>query len=299
MFDTSGAVDARQAAARVALAYRTMVEQETALLELAAHWADLHAVVDMERPGGERRGGERRGGERRGGERLRLYGGVGTPEVAEFAAAELGVLQDTTTVAAAAQMADALDLRHRLPRLWGMVRAGGVRVWKARFVAKATRYLSEEAAAWVDEAVAGHIVTLPWGRFETLLTARILEADPEGALRRQEIFEAERFVRTGRSNEHGLKLLIARAHAGDVIWFMAMVNRIADLLGVEGDLDEVEVRKSKAIGILAQPALALALLQRHHITHDPETTAADHAEEDASHASDDDEPDPEGDSADQ
>ncbi|MFP5283210.1 MAG: hypothetical protein ACLGIF_07150, partial [Actinomycetes bacterium] len=48
-----------------------------------------------------------------------------------------------------------------------------------------------------------------------------------------------------------------------VPWFLAMVSRIADILAVEGDPDPVEVRKSKAIGILAQPAEALAMLLRH------------------------------------
>jgi hypothetical protein len=55
-------------------------------------------------------------------------------------------------------------------------------------------------------------------------------------------------------------LLIAKANAGDVIWFMATVNRIAEILRLQGDLDTADVRRSKAIGILAQPAVALQLL---------------------------------------
>jgi hypothetical protein len=57
-----------------------------------------------------------------------------------------------------------------------------------------------------------------------------------------------------------LKSLIAKANAGDVIWFLATVNRIAEILRLQGDLDSADVRRSKAIGILAQPALALDLL---------------------------------------
>ena len=74
----------------------------------------------------------------------------------------------------------------------------------------------------------------------------------------------ERFVRLGRASEHGLKLIIARATAGDAIWFKATIDRIADILAHDGDLDPVEIRRSKAIGILAQPAQALQLLCRHH-----------------------------------
>ena len=229
--------------------HRAICRHEVELLRLAAHWADLHAEPPREKG--------------RGARRLVAGGGAGTPEVDEFAAAELGLLQDTTTASARRLMADALDLRHRLPRLWSMVCAGGFRVWKARSVAAATHHLSLAAARQVDEAVAPHIATLAWSRFETLLEGQVIAADPDAAQRRQELADAERFVRVGRKNEHGLRVLIARANSGDVIFFMAMLNRIAEILRLEGDLDAVEVRRSRALGILAQPAHALELLCRH------------------------------------
>ena len=67
-------------------------------------------------------------------------------------------------------------------------------------------------------------------------------------------------MRSGRANQSGLKLLIAKANAGDVIYFLATVNRIAEILKLQGDMESVDVRRSKAIGILPQPALALQLL---------------------------------------
>ncbi len=67
----------------------------------------------------------------------------------------------------------------------------------------------------------------------------------------------------GRSSEHGLKLIIARTNAGDAIWFKATIDRMADILARQGDTDPIEVRRSKAIGILAQPAHALDLLCQH------------------------------------
>jgi hypothetical protein len=67
-------------------------------------------------------------------------------------------------------------------------------------------------------------------------------------------------VRAGRTGQSGLKLLIAKANAGDVIWFMATLNRIAEILRLQGDMESADVRRSKAIGILAQPARALQLL---------------------------------------
>jgi hypothetical protein len=180
--------------------------------------------------------------------------------VLEFAASELGARMETSYGSARALMADALDIRHRLPQLWQLIVAGCVPSWRARKVAQATRHVSRDAAMQVDAAVAGCIATLPWGRFETLLAAKIIEADPRAAEEQARIWEAERFVRAGRTGQSGLKLLIAKANAGDVIWFMATVNRIAEILRLQGDLDSADVRRSKAIGILAQPALALQLL---------------------------------------
>jgi hypothetical protein len=58
-------------------------------------------------------------------------------------------------------------------------------------------------------------------------------------------------------------MIIARATAGDAIWFKATIDRIADILAWQGDNDPVDVRRSKAIGILAQPAQALQLLCQH------------------------------------
>ena len=252
MFDCEvGELSAAGAAAAVSAAHRCLVEQECLLLQLAAHWADLHHPDSVPGDAGP------------GGERARRLGGEGTPEVLEFAAAELGARQGTTTGAGRALMADALDVRHRLPQIWTRVLAGGVRVWRARKVAQATRHLNRDAAAQVDAAVAGLIAALPWGRFETVLAAKIIEADPAEAEMRAKLWEAERFVRTGRTGEGGLKLLVARAEAGDVIWFMATVNRIAEILRLEGSADTADVRRAQAIGILAQPARALELLFAH------------------------------------
>jgi hypothetical protein len=119
-----------------------------------------------------------------------------------------------------------------------------------------------------------------WGRLQTLLDAAIVEADPDGAEQRAADAAKERFVRLGRKSEHGLKLIIARAAAGDAIWFKATIDRIADILAKQGDTDTVEVRRSKAIGVLAQPALALQLLCQHqHDDCDGPAEPTDPAEE--------------------
>jgi len=251
MFDSEGGgPDPAATLSLVTQAHRLVLEQECKLLQLAAHWADLHHP-DSQAPAEKTLPGAEQG---------RQLGGDGTPEVLEFAAAELGAQMETSHGSARALMADALDLRHRLPELWQLIVASGLPAWKARKVAQATRHLSRSSAMHVDAAVARGITSLPWGRCETLLAAKIIEADPKTAEEQAKIWEAERFVRAGRTNQTGLKLLIAKANAGDVTWFMATVNRIAEILRLQGDMESADVRRSKAIGILSQPALALQLL---------------------------------------
>jgi Domain of unknown function (DUF222) len=229
----------------------TLITAEVRRLQIAAHWADLHpgdAVVETRLPGTEHP--------------IQL-GGDGTPTVADFAPAELGCVLRISDGSACRLIGDALDLRHRLPRIWAAALVGRVPAYQARHIASATRHLSVEQAGWVDAQLAPSLGAISWGRVERLLEAKIIQADPAGAEHRAAAAAQERFVRLGRSSEHGLKLLIARATAGDAIWFKATVDRIADILARQGDTDPIDVRRSKAIGILAQPAQALQLLYQH------------------------------------
>ncbi len=236
-----------------------MVAAETARFFLAAHWVDLHS--------GEALAEERRRTRRRvlpGMERSKRAGADGTPLVAEFAAMELGAVLGMGPVAAECFLRDAVNTRHRHPVLWEALAAGAARVWQAREVARrcAAAGLDLDQARWVDEVTTPYLGSLPWGRFESLLEARIVEADPAAAEERARAAALDRFVRTGQSSEFGLKTLVARAAAGDVVFFVAMVDRIAQILLLNGDTDRVDVRRSKAIGILATPARALLMLQQ-------------------------------------
>ena len=210
MFDTSWIddLDADAACRAVVEAQVELRRAEWHELALAAHWADLHDEHTLA-PGPVLPGTERA---------LRI-GGPGTPPVAEFASAELGVLMGTGPVSAENLVRDALDLRHRHPRLWAALAAGKGRVWKARKVAKMVHAagLSLEQARAVDVATTPYVDGLPWKPFSDLVEAKIMEADPAAAA----------------------------------------------CLSADGDTDPVDVRRSKAVGLLAQPALALALLQRH------------------------------------
>jgi len=271
VFDTSwvAELDAEQACAAITATQDVLREAEWQELVLAGHWAVLHDALSIRRAG--RRGPDgpdAPGGP--GGERAVHPGGAGTPEIAEFACAELGLVMGIGFIAASTLIRDALDLQHRHPRMWQALGEGKARVWKARHVARLVHAadLTREQAQFVDAATTPYVDTLTWAAFTRLVDARIIEADPKAAEARRLTAELARFVSTGRSSEHGLKTLIARANAGEIVYFVAMCDRIAQILAIEGDCDSIDVRRSKALAILANPARALALLAK-HATRDP------------------------------
>jgi hypothetical protein len=267
-------LDAHGVCAAAREAHAAVVEAEFTELALAVHWVDLHNADTLE----HRR--DRDGGGRvlPGTERAVRSGADGTPLVAEFAAVELGALFGMGYQAAAGFVRDAVNLYYRHPRLWAAVETGTVRVWQARRIARATADagLSLEKAQWVDAQLAAHVGGLPWGQVLDLLEARIIAADPEAAEARRLAAALDRFVRTGRSSEHGLKTLYAKATAGEVIYLTAMIDRIAAILAERGDTDGIDVRRSKALGILGNPAQALALLHQAAVAaNDTGSTGAD------------------------
>ena len=145
---------------------------------LAARWADLHppesihSAATFTVPGCEHE---------------EPIAGEGAPLVAEFCLAELGTVLGVSTTAAKKLVGHALELRHRLPRLWAQVHTGRVPAWRARLVAETTIHttpaLTREAAAFVDAqvaAVAGRIGAAQLDRLvaETIKRYDLADVDP-------------------------------------------------------------------------------------------------------------------------
>ena len=266
MFDSVGC-SGQDLAARIVTTEADLRQRECEVLVLAAAWADLHDL-DTTAPGYEPLV-----------ERAVGYGGDGCPDVSEYAVHELGALRGTSSGTAEQLVADALDLRHRHPRLWARVRAGEVRAWQAVHIARACHHLSREAADLVDRAVTGHLGLLPWARFGRVLAAAVLQAYPTTAAARAEQARRSRGV-WAYPGEDGLKTLVAKAAAGDVVCLLATVNRLADVLAAEGDTTSADERRAKALGLLAQPARVLQLLIAHQDDHDPHGPAQTPADDD-------------------
>ena len=157
MFDTMCArerVDEMSARSLLAAARAEQAEARRAeanLLEWALRWAVLHPSADGTAGADDAAVFFEAAG-------VEPLAGDGCPGVAEFAVAEFGTELGISTTAAKRLIGHALELAHRLPRLWALVRAGQVDAWRARQVAEATIHahprLTAEAADWVDAQVA-------------------------------------------------------------------------------------------------------------------------------------------------
>ena len=116
-------------------------------LELALEWARLHPCPAEETPAHWGEADLHDKG-------LVPLAGVGAPWVAEFAPVALAAALGITHDAGRQLIADALELDHRLPRLWKQVLAGAVPVWRARLIARETTDLSVQAALFADQLIA-------------------------------------------------------------------------------------------------------------------------------------------------
>jgi hypothetical protein len=200
-----------------------------------------------------------------GRERAVAYGGAGTPLVTEFCSAEFGARLQLSPYAARQLIADALDLRHRLPQLWRRVQALEVKVSYARYVARKSRDLSREQAAFVDARVAESADgRISWSRFEALVVGAAAAADPEAAAERELKARNESFARPTRSTEDGMRGFYIRAHFAVIARLDATVDHVADaleFLGIEGSSDE---RRALAVLVLANPHQAVRVLDAYH-----------------------------------
>ena len=147
--------------------------------------------------------------------------------------------------------------------LWQKVCVGGIVDWQARKIAQATRPLTAPAAGCVDRRLDPWTGQLSWGRLQTLLDAEIVAADPARAAQLAVEAETAMGVWAGQTNGRGVKAVYARTDPGSAAWFLGVVNRIADILAADGDTRTADRRRAAAIGILAQPARACALLAGH------------------------------------
>jgi hypothetical protein len=228
---------------------------EVHALEVLAAWAAVHSTDPTEGPDGHVA--------RRVGNVLRQLGGDGTPGVADFCLGEIALARSTGVTATANAIADVLDLQHRLPLTWAVCRRGECEPWLARRVAKLSRHLPRDKVGVVDSAISRLIASEAAGRVLAVAEAKIIEADPALHDERCEAERRRRYLGLGRTDEHGLRTLIARLEAGDAAAVDATVHRVAEIIAprhLDAGPDEL---RALAFGWLAHPAELFTLLLEH------------------------------------
>jgi hypothetical protein len=247
-----------------ALRDRKTAEEQAAAdqLVLAARWADLHPpesihdAASFTVPGCEHE---------------EPIAGEGAPLVAEFCVAELGTTLGISTTAAKKLIGHALELRHRLPRLWAQVHAGAVPAWRARAVADTTIHsspaLTREAAGFVDSqvaAVAGRIGTAQLDRLvaETIKRYDLAVADPAADPEDGWQHVDPRHVTVNKDDVHyaGTMRIEAEVDIADALDLDRAVAHQAEVQKALGSELPLDARRAKALGELARTQTALELL---------------------------------------
>ena len=221
-------------------------------LRVLSQWAAAHSEDPTEGPDGDF--------QRRRGNVLRPVGGEGTPEVQDFCLGEFALSRGTGVTATINALADVLDLQHRLPNLWSVVRSGDAEAWIARRVARLARHLPLADVWVVDVAVAAIIAREAAGRVIAVAEAKIIEANPEVHDAKVEAERQKRYVRYGRRDELGLQTVIARIEAGDAQWIRATIERVVEIITPQHEGTCADEVRAIAFGYLARPAELLALL---------------------------------------
>lgn len=230
--------------------HTVLVDAEVGQFRLAAEWAAAHPIASVADVATVE-----------GSEGEVAVAGPGAPLVAEFCVPEFALAVGMSTDAARGYLGDAVEVAHRLPRLWEAVLGGRVPVWKARRIAAHTSSLPLDAAAQVDRHLAPVAHRVGFAQVERTVEAARARFDPVEAEHRRLLaaegrhldVEVDQAGLAGTVAVHG-ELDLADAldleHA-----LSAGAQRLADL----GCTEPVDVRRALAAGALARGEHSLDL----------------------------------------
>jgi hypothetical protein len=197
------------------------------------------------------------------GDRLLELAGEGAPLVQEFCLGEIALARGTGVTATMNALVDTLNLVYRMPATWKVLQSGQAEVHIARRVAKLSAHLPLAVLPVVDRAVARVIAHESGGRVLEVAEAKIIEADPALHDQRVEAERRRRYVSSSRTDEFGMRTVIARCEAGDVVWIEAILARVVEIIAPRHPDATADELRSIAFGWLARPAELLALLLEH------------------------------------
>jgi hypothetical protein len=193
-------------------------------------------------------------------DKVRLAGD-GTGLIDDFACLELAAALHRTVESVTAEVVELLNLETRLPRLWEMVVACGIPLWQARRIARVTGELSLARALWVDATIAPFATRLAPSRLLRFVEALVVQADPAAAEALWSRAPRPR-IEIGRDQRDGLRDVYGWLTAADAIFLDAALDQLSGILAGQGSDQDAAERRATALGILATPARALAIIQQ-------------------------------------
>ncbi|CAN5555262.1 hypothetical protein BH11ACT8_BH11ACT8_17100 [soil metagenome] len=195
-----------------------------------------------------------------------LHDWYGIPPVAWDAPAAFAAAIGMSTTGGKRYLRDALILRHRLRRVWEVLMAGEMPLWRARRIAERVAGLPADVVDAIDAAVAPVAARAGVVTIERLIAEQLQRLHAES----REMDDEEE-----RQTSHGVSLEVPPGIQGSgnaylQVWgdyqdlhdFDRAVARVAEELRVRGSDDSLGARRGRAVGILADPQAASAFLDR-------------------------------------
>ncbi|HEY1134289.1 MAG TPA: DUF222 domain-containing protein, partial [Nocardioides sp.] len=196
------------------------------------------------------------------GDQFLELGGPGAPVVAEFCIGEIAAIRGCSFDTARRLVGDAVELRHRLPRVHARVAAGEVDVWRGRRIAQQTRVLPFEGAGFVDAHIAYVAGRATSGDVDRLVAEAAARFDPESLEAERLDADAGRHVTIDLSGLgyrdpltgtlRGTVDVSGSLDLADALDLERAVAHVAGHLADLGSTDDLDVRRSIALGEIAR-----------------------------------------------
>ncbi|MFB9314199.1 HNH endonuclease signature motif containing protein [Nocardioides plantarum] len=188
-------------------------------------------------------------------------GGAGCPVIGEFAALDLALSLGMTSDGGRAYLGKALELRHRLPRLFARVVGLEVSLWKAFRIAEQTIALPPAGAEHVDRVISPFLHSCSWAQVDRAVDAARAAYDPAEAERRRVAAAEDRHATLDLScaTTSGTIDLRATLDLTDALDLETALRDGAQTLADLGSSEPLDVRRSQALGEMARQQQALDL----------------------------------------
>ncbi len=184
--------------------------------------------------------------------------GPGAPLVSEFALMEYAAALGVTTESGFAQVGGILELRYRLPKLWGKVVEGRLPLWRARRIAAHTTSLPMAGAAQVDRHLAPVAHSCSWAQLDRTVEEAMVRFDPAAAeAKRREAAEKRHVdVHADEVSFDGTVRIDAEVDLADALDLEDALRAGAKQQADLGSTESLDVRRATALGDLARRQLA-------------------------------------------